>query len=150
LLASAKAFSAFFALASADLCDFSAFALAAVATSKAFREALSSASSDAIRALADDRASAVQQRKERRSQTNNKEKHTGQAKTGQRINLQKLSQPSNTQYTQYPRRRISSSMSDKGRTYKYMEGARKISTIQPLTSSGEPVGSYASRETSAS
>jgi hypothetical protein len=46
LLASAKAFSAFFALASADLCDFSAFALAAVATSKALREALSSVSSD--------------------------------------------------------------------------------------------------------
>jgi hypothetical protein len=54
LLASAKAFSAFFALASADFCDFSALALAAVATSKAFREALSSASSDAMRALADD------------------------------------------------------------------------------------------------
>jgi hypothetical protein len=96
LLASAKAFSALFALASADLCDFSAFALAAVMTSKAFREALSLASSDAMRALADARASAVQQRKERRSQTNSKEKHTGQAKTGQRINLRKLSQPSNT------------------------------------------------------
>jgi hypothetical protein len=33
LLASAKAFSVFFALASADFCDFSALALAAVATS---------------------------------------------------------------------------------------------------------------------
>jgi hypothetical protein len=77
-----KTFSAFFALASADLCDFSALALAAVATSKAFREALSLASSDAMRALADARASAIQQRKERRSQTNSKEKHTGQAKTG--------------------------------------------------------------------
>jgi hypothetical protein len=63
LLASAKAFSAFFALASADLCDFSAFALAAVATSKALHEALSSASSDAMRALADAKASAVQQKK---------------------------------------------------------------------------------------
>jgi hypothetical protein len=94
LLASAKAFSAFFALASVDLCDFSAFALAAVATSKALCEALSSASSDAMRALANARASAVQQRKERRSQTNSKEKHTRQAKTGQRINLRKLSQPS--------------------------------------------------------
>jgi hypothetical protein len=83
LLASAKAFSAFFALASADLCDFSAFALAVVATSKAFREALSSASSDAMRALAEARAFAVQQRKER-SQINNKEKHTGQAKTRQK------------------------------------------------------------------
>jgi hypothetical protein len=79
LLASAKAFSAFFALASVNLCDFSALALAAVAMSKAFREALSLASSDAMRALADARASAVQQRKER-SQTHSKEKHTGQAK----------------------------------------------------------------------
>jgi hypothetical protein len=82
LLASAKAFSAFFALASADFCDFSALALAAVVISKAFREALSSASSDAMRALADARASAVQQRKETKSQTNNKEKHTGEAKAG--------------------------------------------------------------------
>jgi hypothetical protein len=46
--------------------------LAAVITSKALREALSSASSDAMRALADAKAYAVQQRKERRSQTNNK------------------------------------------------------------------------------
>jgi hypothetical protein len=84
LLALAKAFSAFFALASAALCDFSAFALAAVVTSKAFREALSSASSNAIRALANARASVVQQRKKRRSQANSKEKHTGQAKIGQR------------------------------------------------------------------
>jgi hypothetical protein len=67
LLASAKAFSVFFALASADFCDFSALALAVVATSYAFREALSSASSDAMRALADARAAAVQQKKERKS-----------------------------------------------------------------------------------
>jgi hypothetical protein len=124
LLASAKAFSAFFALASTNLCDFSAFALAAVATSKAFHKALSSASSDAMRALADARASTVQQRKERKSQTNSKEKHTGQAKIGQRINLRKLSQPSSIQYIQYPRQRISSSMPDKGETRKRMEGAR--------------------------
>jgi hypothetical protein len=61
LLASVKAFSAFFTLASADLVDFSALALAAVAASKAFLEALSSASSDEIRALAVARASAVHQ-----------------------------------------------------------------------------------------
>jgi hypothetical protein len=122
----AKAFFAFFALASADLCDFSAFALAAVATSKALRQALSLASSDAMRALADAEASAVQQRKERRSQTKSKEKHTRQAKIGQRINLRKLSQPSSIQYIQYPRQRISSSMPAKGGTHKYMEGARKI------------------------
>jgi hypothetical protein len=71
LLALAKAFSAFFALATAVLCSFSAFALAAVAESNAFCEALSSASSDKMRALADARASAVQQREEK-SQINRK------------------------------------------------------------------------------
>jgi hypothetical protein len=73
LLASVKAFSAFFALASADLVDFSALTLAAVATSKAFREALSSASSDEMRALAVAKASVVQQGGKERS---SKEKHT--------------------------------------------------------------------------
>jgi hypothetical protein len=62
LLASARAFSAFFALANADLVDFSALTLAAVAASKAFLEASSSASSDEMRALAVARASAVHQR----------------------------------------------------------------------------------------
>jgi hypothetical protein len=76
LLASAKAFSAFFALASAALFDFSALTLAAVATSKAFREALSSASSDEMRALAVAKASAVQQIEERTSQAKSKEKCT--------------------------------------------------------------------------
>jgi hypothetical protein len=52
LLASAKAFYAFFTLASTNLVDFSALTLVAVAASKAFREALSSASSDKMRALA--------------------------------------------------------------------------------------------------
>jgi hypothetical protein len=61
LLASVKVFSAFFALASADLVNFSALTLAAVATSKAFQEALSSTSSDEMRALAVAKASAVQQ-----------------------------------------------------------------------------------------
>jgi hypothetical protein len=60
-LASAKAFSAFFALPSADFCDFSAFALAAAAISYAFCEALSSASNDAIRALAVARAAIVEE-----------------------------------------------------------------------------------------
>jgi hypothetical protein len=55
------AFSAFFALASADLVDFSALALAIVVASKAFLEASSSASSDEMRALAVARASAVHQ-----------------------------------------------------------------------------------------
>jgi hypothetical protein len=62
LLASVKAFSAFFALASADLVDFSALTLAAVAAKKAFLEASSSVSSDEMRALAVARASAVHQR----------------------------------------------------------------------------------------
>jgi hypothetical protein len=62
LLASVRAFSAFFALASADLVDFSALTLAAVAASKAFLEASSSSSSDEMRALAIARASAVHQR----------------------------------------------------------------------------------------
>jgi hypothetical protein len=61
LLASVKAFSAFFALASADLVDFSTLTLATVAASKAFREASSSASSDEMRALAVARASVVHQ-----------------------------------------------------------------------------------------
>jgi hypothetical protein len=61
LLASAKAFSAFFALPSADYCDFSALALAVVATSLAFCEALSSASSDATRALAVARAATAKE-----------------------------------------------------------------------------------------
>jgi hypothetical protein len=60
LFASERAFSAFFALASADLVDFSALALAAVAASKAFLEAASLASSDEMRALAIAKASIIQ------------------------------------------------------------------------------------------
>jgi hypothetical protein len=59
-LASAKAFSAFFALVNADLFDFSALTLAAVAASKAFRATLSSASSEEMHALAIAKASARQ------------------------------------------------------------------------------------------
>jgi hypothetical protein len=65
LLASARAFSVFFALASADLVDFSALTLAAVAKSKPFLEASSSASSDEMQALAVARASAVHQRRKK-------------------------------------------------------------------------------------
>jgi hypothetical protein len=64
LLASAKAFLAFFVLPSADFYDLSAFALAAAATSKAFCEVLSSASSDAIRALAVAKAAAKEDERE--------------------------------------------------------------------------------------
>jgi hypothetical protein len=60
LFALERAFSSFFALASADLVDFSVLALAAMATSKAFLEASSSASSDEMRALAVTKASAIQ------------------------------------------------------------------------------------------
>jgi hypothetical protein len=61
LLASARAFSAFFALANADLVDFSAVVFAAVAASKAFMEASSSASKDEMRALAVAKTSAAQE-----------------------------------------------------------------------------------------
>jgi hypothetical protein len=60
LFASERAFSAFFAFASADLVAFSTLALAAVAELKAFLEASSSASSDEMRALAVTKASAIQ------------------------------------------------------------------------------------------
>jgi hypothetical protein len=63
LLASVRAFFSLFALASADLVDFSTLTLAAVAASKAFLEAASSASSDEIQALAAARASAVHHRR---------------------------------------------------------------------------------------
>jgi hypothetical protein len=65
LLASVRAFFAFFTLASADLLDFSSLTLAAVAASKAFLEASSSASSDEMRALAAARASAVHHRRKK-------------------------------------------------------------------------------------
>jgi hypothetical protein len=67
LLALAKSFSAFLALANADLVDFSALTLAAVAASKAILKASSSASSDAMRALAAFRAPELN-RGERKSQ----------------------------------------------------------------------------------
>jgi hypothetical protein len=78
LLASAKAFSAFFALANADLFNFSALAWAAVVASKALCEAMSSASSDEMRALADAKASAVQQ--QRKGQVKQKAKKSSQDK----------------------------------------------------------------------
>jgi hypothetical protein len=65
LLASERAFSAFFALANADLVDFSAVVLAAVATSQNFLEASSSASRDEMQALATAKASAVQKREKK-------------------------------------------------------------------------------------
>jgi hypothetical protein len=61
LLASARAFSAFFALANADLMDFSAVVFAAVEASQAFLEASSSASRDEMRALAAAKSSAAQE-----------------------------------------------------------------------------------------
>jgi hypothetical protein len=65
LLASERAFSAFFALANANLVDFSAVVLAVVAASQAFLEALSSASRDKMRALAATKASVVQKREKK-------------------------------------------------------------------------------------
>jgi hypothetical protein len=52
-------------LVAAALADFSAAALAAVATSQAFWEASSLASRDAMRALAVDKASAAQKREKK-------------------------------------------------------------------------------------
>jgi hypothetical protein len=60
LFALERAFSAFFALVSTDLVDFSALALAAVAASKAFLEASSLASRDEMRALAVAKAPTIQ------------------------------------------------------------------------------------------
>jgi hypothetical protein len=53
----------FFALATANLVDFSAAVLAAATTSQAFLEALSSAFRDDMRALATNKASAAQEGK---------------------------------------------------------------------------------------
>jgi hypothetical protein len=60
-LTSAKAFLAFFALLSADFYDLSALALPAAAISYALCEALSSASNDAIWALAVGRVATVEE-----------------------------------------------------------------------------------------
>jgi hypothetical protein len=67
LLALARSFFAFFALANADLADFSVLTLAAVAASKAVLEASSSASSDKMRALVAFRAPEFN-KEERKSQ----------------------------------------------------------------------------------
>jgi hypothetical protein len=67
LLAVARSFSAFFALAHADLADFSALTLAVVVASKVVLEASSSALSDEIRALAAFRAPEFN-KEERKSQ----------------------------------------------------------------------------------
>jgi hypothetical protein len=118
--------------------------------SKAVREALSLASSDAIQALADARASILQQRK-KRSQVNSKKEayRTSKDKTKE-FTFRKLSPPSDTWYTQCPRRRISSSMPGKGRMRKNIDCARKTSQGNLLTLSGETADSWASREASVS
>jgi hypothetical protein len=86
LFASERAFSAFFALASADLVDFSALTLAAVAASKAFREASSSASTNEMRALAVAKASAIQTG-ERKSNKIAKKGSEDKQSIGKRITL---------------------------------------------------------------
>jgi hypothetical protein len=87
LLASERAFSAFFALASADLVDFSALTLAAVATSKAFLEVASSASSDEMRALAVAKASAVHQKRKEKSSKEAKKSIQNKQSIGKKITL---------------------------------------------------------------
>jgi hypothetical protein len=86
LFASERAFSAFFALASADLVDFLASTLAAVAASKAFQEASSLASSDEMRALVVAKASAIQTGK-RKSNKIAKKGPEGKQSIGKRITL---------------------------------------------------------------
>jgi hypothetical protein len=77
LLALARSFSAFFALANANLADFSTLTLAAVAASKAVLEALSSASSDETRALAAFRAPEFnkEERKSQAKKQRSKDRH---------------------------------------------------------------------------
>jgi hypothetical protein len=99
----------FFALANADLADFSALTLAAVAASKAVLEAASSASRDAIRALAAFRAPEASKH-ERKSQA----KKQGQACTDKQVSknktyLQRPWQLLGTQCNHYPSQQISSS-----------------------------------------
>jgi hypothetical protein len=67
LVSSSQVLFCFFCLTNADLADFSALTLAAVAASKAVLEALSSASSDEMRALATFRAPEFN-KEERKSQ----------------------------------------------------------------------------------
>jgi hypothetical protein len=77
----------FFALASADLVDFSALTLAVVAASKAFLEASSSASSDEMRALAIAKASAVQQKRKGKSSKEAKKGIQDKQSIGNKITL---------------------------------------------------------------
>jgi ribosomal protein L5 len=87
LLASERAFSVFFTLASADLVAFSPVALAAVATSQAFLEALSSASRDEMRALVVAKASAVQQKRKEKSSKEAKKGIQDKQSIGKKITL---------------------------------------------------------------
>jgi hypothetical protein len=73
LVSSSQVLFCFFALANADLADFSTLTLAAVAASKAVLEASSSASSDEMRALAAFRAPEFN-KEERKSQVK-KQRH---------------------------------------------------------------------------
>jgi hypothetical protein len=87
LLASERAFSAFFALASADLVDFSTLTLAAVAASKAFLEAASLASSDKMRALAIAKASAVHRKRKEKSSKEAKKSIQNKQSIGKKITI---------------------------------------------------------------
>jgi hypothetical protein len=87
LLASERAFSVFFTLASADLAAFSAVVLAAVATSQAFLEASSSASRDEMRALAVAKASVVQQKRKEKSSEEAKKGIQDKQSIGKKITL---------------------------------------------------------------
>jgi hypothetical protein len=90
LFASERAFSVFFALANADLVDFSAVALATVVASKAFLEASSSACRDEIQALAATKASAIQKGKRKSNKVAKKGTQDKQS-IGKKITLGSLS-----------------------------------------------------------
>jgi hypothetical protein len=104
-LASASALSAFFTLVVAAFTDFSAVVLAVAATSQAFWEASSSASRDAMRALAVAKVSAACQR-EKGSQEENQKKisETSRRKnTIKKAYPRKLEQFSGTRRIQCPK-----------------------------------------------
>jgi hypothetical protein len=137
LLALAKSFSAFFALANAYLADFSALTLAAVAASKVVLEASSSASSDATRALAVFRAPELN-KEERKSQA---KKQRQACKDKQVLKnetyLQRPWQLSGTRRIHCPSRQISSSGSVQKIGREYQCAKIEINTTVCLRTSSE-------------
>jgi hypothetical protein len=114
-------------LVAAALADFSAAALAVVATSQAFWEASSSASRDAMRALAIDKASATWKRGKRKPNKELGKDKRDRQKTqhSKETYPEKLEQLSRIRHIQCPKRRISSSKSKKKENMR-----RKVQTVK--------------------